>query len=113
MGVCYWLNLFGIILLLVLSGAFTKSAVAFGGLEGLYQACGGGEVARPLLCGHKIYIKKANITQLAMIDGISLARARKIRDFFQAHPGTYVKFHPRDLGIGPKLFERLKEKFEL
>lgn len=67
-------------------------------------------VPHSFLCGKKIKIHDAKVYDLAMIEGISLIKARQIREFFRNRAST-IDQAVEISGIGDKTLLRLKKQF--
>jgi DNA uptake protein ComE-like DNA-binding protein len=67
--------------------------------------------ASKLLCGEKIALSHALVSELALIDSVSLKKARSIKKFVDTHKSIA----PDDLMnikyIGPKTVEKIKQYF--
>lgn len=110
MSLSQWLCMAVFILSALLLGLFRNSW----GLNAQARSLNLCEVyeAPRLLCGQKIALKDARVDELALIEGISVRGARRIKNFMSSNAG---KISIEDLaqikGIGPKTLDKLKVYF--
>lgn len=71
------------------------------------------KLASAWICDQKIAIKQATVSELALIDGISVKSARRIVNFVQAQRDKSFTIDDLDTikGIGPKTLVKIKEYF--
>lgn len=108
MNFFYWLNLFGFVLSTVLGSLFIKTLHFDFKSEPSLRA---ESPPHPFLFGEKISIRDAKVMELARVQGISVAGARRIRAFLDDNPNKGLNDLDSMQGIGPKTIERLREYF--
>lgn len=65
-----------------------------------------------LMCQKKIKVHAARASHFAMLDGISIKKARMLVDYIERNPITSMQQLLAIKGIGPKTLEHLSEYFE-
>jgi hypothetical protein len=75
----------------------------------IFDLCGDIKT-HPFLCDQKIALQEAKVSDFALIDGISLKRARLMVKFI-AHKKTYLRDLKDIKGIGDKTIEKLTRYF--
>lgn len=110
MTITYWFWLFGFIGLLVSGGLLLKQPD--GDLP--HDPCAKGpafDSPHPFLCDKKIAIRQANIVDLTDIKGVSLSKAKKIKNFLHNRPNGGIDDLLQIKGIGEKTLVKIKSKF--
>lgn len=107
MGRYYWLSLLSFIALLVLGGR----ARHFVQPEIVAMSCSQEDQLHPFLCGKKIKISHAHISDLSTIDGVSHKKARAIYEFYKQNPHLSLEMATDVSGVGPKTLEKLLVRF--
>lgn len=110
MGVRYWLYLFLFIFITSLSGLLVH-LIDLNKMDPL-TICRDGDIeVHPFLCGQRIAIGHASITELSMVKGISKKRAKQIHSYLREHAHVEVDDLIEIKGIGQATIGRLKQMF--
>ncbi len=65
-----------------------------------------------VVCGKKIKLKHARVSDFALIDGISIKKARVLAKAVKEHPQVVMNDLLEVKGIGPKTLVKLEDYFE-
>jgi DNA uptake protein ComE-like DNA-binding protein len=109
-----WLLLSAIISLSLAAGSFLKSVKA---AETRVDLCSHAPASgyRPnhsFVCGKKIKLSEARVSDFALLEGISVKKARVLLAAVRENPELRMKDLLDVKGIGPKTLVRLEEYFE-
>lgn len=114
MPLYYWLNLMGFVSLLALLGLFINSTERDVPNDSSCQTSSSAasfSLPHPFLCGQKMNIHDAQITDLASVEGVSESLAQEIHHFLKKNPSAKLETLDGIKGVGSKTVERLRTFF--
>lgn len=107
----YWINLIAFILLLVVAGLFRKEWRAKFYIDISCSDVATKKSAHAFLCDQKVKLTSATTEDLQFVPGVSLTKARAIKQLVESNPQMTVEDLVNVKGIGPKTVEKLARYF--